>query len=295
MSSYSGDAAEQVVRMSLETGEVAVKLAGTGAKQLAILLYAILREQKKTKGKTRLTNMLRSGKELKVFAVKDTDLQLFCREAKKYGVLYCVLKDRDANDGITDIMVRAEDASKINRIFERFDLATVDMAEIRSEIERSRAEQTADVAETPAASEPMTEQEVDDLLDAMLSPAPPPEQEGELPAPERTVPEQDKDEFLAALLGTDPTKEEGQTQNPTEGRVAKSRQSEPTSRPKEPAGADISDPQERSRPSVRKELEDIKAERRGKAASSREQAKTTKGPKHLAPRKKYKPKRLKER
>ena len=42
MSSYSGDAAEQVVRMSLEGAEVAVKLAGTGAKQLAILLYAML-------------------------------------------------------------------------------------------------------------------------------------------------------------------------------------------------------------------------------------------------------------
>lgn len=52
--------------------------------------------------------MLRSGKELKVFAVKDSDLQLFCREAKKYGVLYCVLKDRDATDGLTDIMARAE-------------------------------------------------------------------------------------------------------------------------------------------------------------------------------------------
>ena len=36
--SYSGDAAEQVVRMSLETGEVAVRLAGSGAKQLAILI-----------------------------------------------------------------------------------------------------------------------------------------------------------------------------------------------------------------------------------------------------------------
>ena len=101
--SYSGDAAEQVVRMSLETGEVAVKLAGAGAKQLAVLLYAILREQTKTKGKTRLTNMLRSGKELKVFAVKDSDLQLFCREAKKYGVLYCVLKDKNAKDGIPEI------------------------------------------------------------------------------------------------------------------------------------------------------------------------------------------------
>ena len=136
-----GDAAEQVVRMSLETGEVAVKLAGEGAKQLAVLLFAILRGQKKTKGKARLTNMLRSGKELKVFAVKDSDLQLFCREAKKYGVLYCVLKDKNAKDGITDVMVRAEDASKINRIFERFDLATLDMAEIRSEIERSRTKQ----------------------------------------------------------------------------------------------------------------------------------------------------------
>ena len=292
--SYSGDAAEQVVRLSLETGEVAVKLAGEGAKQLAILLYAILREQKKTKGKTRLTNMLRSGKELKVFAVKDSDLQLFCREAKKYGVLYCVLKDRDATDGLTDIMVRAEDASKINRIFERFNLAMVDMAEVRREIEQSREAQQNAAPEAPAAAEPMTEQEVDDLLDAMLSP--PPEQEGDLPIPERTAPEpeQDMDEFLAAVLGASPTREEGQTENPTEGRIEKSRQSEPTSKPKEPAAPGTSDPQERSRPSVRKELDAIKAEQREKAAKGKEQSKPSKGPKHKAPRK-YKPKRLKER
>ena len=290
--SYSGDAAEQVVRLSLETGEVAVKLAGEGAKQLAILLYAILREQKKTKGKTRLTNMLRSGKELKVFAVKDSDLQLFCREAKKYGVLYCVLKDRDATDGLTDIMVRAEDASKINRIFERFNLATVDMAEVRSEIERSRQEQQSDAPEAPAAAEPMSEQEVDELLDAMFSPAPEPGEE--LPVPERTAPEQDKDEFLEAVLGGPPTKEKGQTENPTEARNEKSRQSGPTSKPKEPTAPGTSDPQERSRPSVRQELKEITAEQKEKAAKGKEQSKPTKGPKHKAPRK-YKPKRLKER
>lgn len=290
--SYSGDAAEQVVRLSLETGEVAVKLAGEGAKQLAILLYAILREQKKTKGKTRLTNMLRSGKELKVFAVKDSDLQLFCREAKKYGVLYCVLKDRDATDGLTDIMVRAEDASKINRIFERFNLAAVDMAEVRSEIERSRAAQQADAPEAPAAAEPMSEQEVDDLLDAMFSPAPEPGEE--LPVPERTAPEQDKDEFLEAVLSGPPTKEKGQTENPTEGRIEKSRQSGPTSKPKEPTAPGTSDPQERSRPSVRQALNDIKAEQKEKAEKGKEQSKPTKGPKHKAPQK-YKPKRLKER
>ncbi len=278
--------------MSLEGSEVAIKLAGAGAKQLAILLYAILREQKKTKGKTRLTNMLRSGKELKVFAVKDSDLQLFCREAKKYGVLYCVLKDRDATDGLTDIMVRAEDASKINRIFERFNLAAVDMAEVRSEIERSRAAQQEEVPEVPAA-EPMTEQEVDELLDAMLSPAP--EQEGELPVPERTAPEQDREDFLASVLGASPTREEGQTENPTEGRIEKSRQSEPTSKPKERTAPGTSDPQERSRRSVRQELNDIKAEQRQKAEDkARGNTKRQKPAQHKAPPKK-KSKKQKER
>ena len=103
--SYSGDAAEQVVRMTLEGTEVAAKITGAGAKEVAKLLYAVLRDQTKTKGKTRLANMLRTGKELKVFAVKDEDLAKFCTQAKQYGVLYCVLKDRDAKDGKAQYIV----------------------------------------------------------------------------------------------------------------------------------------------------------------------------------------------
>ena len=37
--SYSGDAAEQVVRMSLEGAEVAARITGQGAKEIALLLY----------------------------------------------------------------------------------------------------------------------------------------------------------------------------------------------------------------------------------------------------------------
>lgn len=148
---HSGDVAEQVVRMTLEGTEVAMKITGAGAKQVAILIYAILRDQKKTKGKIMLTNMLKSGKELKVFAVKDVDLPVFCKEAKKYGVLYSVLKDKDANDGITDIMVRAEDASKINRIFERFQLGAVDMCSVRDEIQKQKNDFTL---EEPTRNEP---------------------------------------------------------------------------------------------------------------------------------------------
>lgn len=167
--SYSGDAAEQVVRMSLEGVEVAAKITGSAAKQVALLLYSILKDQKRTKGKIRLTNLLRSGKELKVFAVQDKELVRFCKEAKKYGVLYCVLKDRDASDGITDVMVRAEDASKINRIFERFRLTTMDLASVRSEIERGR-EAPAESAEGPeAAPEAPARSREDVFLDALLS------------------------------------------------------------------------------------------------------------------------------
>ena len=128
MSYSSGEAAEQVVRMTLNGVEVAAKISGKAAERLAVLLYAVLKDQKKTRGKTRLNSMLRSGKELKVFAIGDRDLEKFCREAKKYGILYCVLKDKTANDGHTDVFVRAEDASKINRIFDRFGIATADIA-----------------------------------------------------------------------------------------------------------------------------------------------------------------------
>ncbi len=126
------EAADQMVNMSLKGIEVMAKISGEGAKNLATYLYAVLKDQKKTKGKTRLEGLLRSGKELKVFAVKNKDLQKFSQEAKRYGVLYCVLRDKKNLDGMCDIMVRAEDASKISRIVERFKLATVDTASIKS-------------------------------------------------------------------------------------------------------------------------------------------------------------------
>lgn len=53
-----GDAAEQVVRLSLEGFEVAAKLSGSAAKNVALLLVSVLKQEQKTKGKARLTNMM---------------------------------------------------------------------------------------------------------------------------------------------------------------------------------------------------------------------------------------------
>ncbi len=141
-----GDAAEQIVRLSLEGFEVAAKLTGSAAKNIAILLVSTLKQEisqsKKTKGKARLTNMLKSGKELKVFAIQNKDIPKFTEQAKRYGVLYCVLRDKSNSDpnATVDIIARAEDASKIQRITDRFELGKVDKVSIVSKAEKSVAD-----------------------------------------------------------------------------------------------------------------------------------------------------------
>ena len=237
-----GEAAEQIVRMSLEGFEVAARITGAGAKNIAILLYSILKEEQKTKGKARLTNMLRSGKELKVFTVKSGDLKKFTQEAKKYGVLYCVLADRKNKDpnAEVDVIARAEDASKISRIVERFDLASVDTASIVTEAEKSRdAKGTKD---------------------------------GQ-PEPDIGVEEKaEKDKLLDALMGKPMQKEEN-APNPSRGndffqnRTEKSPLSEPTSKqPRKSAeGATMT---KTEKPSVKEELRKIKESRREQEADA---------------------------
>lgn len=136
--SVNSETADQTVKMTLEAIEEAAKVSasigGVTAKSLAAMIYAMITDNKKTHGKTRLNAMLKSGKELKVLAIHHKDLEQFCKSAKQYGVLYCVLKEKNNTDGIVDIMVRAEDASKISRMVDKFDLATINTKVIRESV-----------------------------------------------------------------------------------------------------------------------------------------------------------------
>ena len=154
----SGETADQVVRMTLNGTEMAARLTGTAAKEIAMLLYAVASDHKQSRGKTKLANLLRTGKELSVFAVKDTDVKRFMEEAKKYGVLYCVLKDKDANDGITEIMAKAEDAAKINRIYDKLGMASVGVRDVQAQLEQSRItpEMEAEKSPNPSGSRKST-------------------------------------------------------------------------------------------------------------------------------------------
>lgn len=244
-----GEAAEQIVRMSLEGFEVAAKITGAGAKNIAILLYSILKEEQKTKGKARLTNMLRSGKELKVFTVKSGDLKKFTQEAKKYGVLYCVLADRGNKDpnAEVDVIARAEDASKISRIVERFNLASVDAVSIVTEAEKSKGEKNK-------PKDAKTEKDTKNVKDGQ-------------PEPDIGVQgKAEKDRLMDALMGK-PVQKEENAPNPSLAKTEKSPLSEPTSEQqrKSAEGATMT---KAEKPSVKEELRKIKDNRKEQEADA---------------------------
>ena len=164
----SGETADQMTRMTLQgievAANVALKAGGMASKSLAAMLYAILTDKKKVKGKARLNSMLKSRKELKVFAIHHNDLKVFCQEAKRYGVMYCVLKEKNNIDGICDIMVRAEDASKISRIVDKFELATIDTKAINEYVSSKQDKSFKDV---PTLNDDEHDKLVKSLMDSM--------------------------------------------------------------------------------------------------------------------------------
>ena len=123
----SGEAAESIVRMSLQGTEVALKITGEAAKNIAALMYAIYRGRKQTKGKTKLEKMLKSGEPLKIFSVRKDELKFFRKVAKRYGVLYALLIDKHNldSDGMVDIVVPASAAARFNRLINRYKFSTV--------------------------------------------------------------------------------------------------------------------------------------------------------------------------
>ena len=161
----SSDSAEEIVKLSLEGMEVALKIAGAGAKNIAIMLYTIMKDNQQTKGKTRLTNMLKTGKPLKIFTIRAEDLKKFSQEAKKYGVLYCALADKKNSkiDGMVDIMVREEDASKMNRIDKRFKFR--DVASIERDLEKEKQEKhKQELEKNPDLKLSEDEQFIEDIM-----------------------------------------------------------------------------------------------------------------------------------
>ncbi len=100
---------------------MALKLSGLAAKNFALFVYAVLKDQKKTRGKTRLVRTLREQRPFKFFKVPVGYMKEFAREAKGHGLLYVPIRNKKDKEAI-EIVVFADDAAKIQRIYDNLSL-----------------------------------------------------------------------------------------------------------------------------------------------------------------------------
>ena len=154
----NSESAETLVKMTIDGVKVAAQLSGTGMKNIAVILYSIINDQKKTRGKTTLKKMLKNHPNIKIFSLNNQDLKKFQEEAKRYGVLYSALIDRVNPNGPKDIFIRAEDAPKVNRIIEKFNLGAVETGNIKSEISKDKKAKVKDEIHS----------DLDDLINEIL-------------------------------------------------------------------------------------------------------------------------------
>ena len=161
---YGGDAADQIVRYSMEGMEHTLRISGSIAKNLAVLIVAVMKDQKKTRGKTNLLRMLKEQRAMKFFTIPHDRLREFAGEAKSRGLLYVVIRDKK-NPKSAEIMVFADDAAKVNRVLDKMNLdfvkseageAVVEQAQVREAdrvIDAEFTEKTEGKEELPVKTE----------------------------------------------------------------------------------------------------------------------------------------------
>ncbi len=114
----SGEAADVMVKESMQITAESIKLLAAGSKNLAALLWALAQDNKKLVGKTNMGRLLREGKELKVFRIKESDLPEFRAFAKK-NVLFAAVKDTRQTDGMIDLVTNVDFVPQVNLFMER--------------------------------------------------------------------------------------------------------------------------------------------------------------------------------
>ena len=152
----SGEVADLMAKEAIQVTEESVKLMALGAKNLAAIIIALVKEDNKLQGKTNLKNLLKAEKPLCIMQIKEDDLKKFQSEAKKYGVLFTAVSDKTNDTGLCDIIAKQDDVTKLNYIMEKMGYAAPVINE-QDETEKSETADNKDKAQsknsTPRANE----------------------------------------------------------------------------------------------------------------------------------------------
>ena len=127
-----GDAADEMVRMVLNGTEVAIKLTGSAAKNLAALLVAWSKKEKKVYGKTTMMKLLKSGEPLQVLSMTKEQYSRFKGMAKK-KVLYAPFLNKKRGDNKLDVVISEKSLPMVNHILKKIGYGEVAKPEMQTE------------------------------------------------------------------------------------------------------------------------------------------------------------------
>lgn len=113
----NGEAADEVVRIMLNGTEVALRLTGSAAKNLGVILYEWAKNNPKVTGKTSMMKLLRSGEELQVVTLTRDQYDQFKALAKKQ-VLFAPFVNKEKNDGMVEVVISSRSLAIVNHILE---------------------------------------------------------------------------------------------------------------------------------------------------------------------------------
>lgn len=116
------EAFQNAEKLIEKLGQVAGEVAKAGVnvvKNIMAVTLALIKSQQNVKGKIRLSEMVRQGRELVPFQILERDKRTFHKLAKDYGITYVMVKNSKTQDGRVEVIAKAENAGRINRIIER--------------------------------------------------------------------------------------------------------------------------------------------------------------------------------
>lgn len=114
----SAEAADLVVKEGIQATESAVKLAGSGLKNVAALLLALAKQDQKVVGQTSAKRLARDPAPAVVIPLKREDMGRFKKLAKEYGILYFLAQKKGGESGCVNIVSNQNYAAQLNAVME---------------------------------------------------------------------------------------------------------------------------------------------------------------------------------
>ena len=115
----SAEAADVVVRESLQATEAAAKLTLEGMKNVAALLLAIAKQDMKVVGETTAKRLARDPAPAVVIPIKAEDKAKFQKLAKEFGVLYFFAQKKGNDNGMLNVVSNENYAALLNAIMQQ--------------------------------------------------------------------------------------------------------------------------------------------------------------------------------